>query len=297
MIATALYPFISLLSRNTMKNYKRRVKGSIYLLAGLCLLSAQFATAETTPVAAVDIYGTNPTPLTPVQCGQCHPAIYKKIKENGKKHRFACQDCHEQLHAYNPIRNNWAEIIPQCAKCHDLPHGKDFPGCLECHSDPHTPLMIKSASIGNVCGTCHVKPNEELTKYPSSHTEQGCATCHTSHGLIPSCLDCHTPHVPEQALAACKACHPVHKPLEIVYDDSVASAPTCGSCHERVFKEWSGTASKHGGVSCAACHNKHGLIPDCQKCHTNVHDEKMLKKFPKCLGCHINVHDLPTKKK
>ncbi len=283
-----------------MKKNTRRVRTSVYLtaaLTGLCLLSAQLGTAvEATPVAG-DMYAADPIPLTPVQCGQCHPAIYKGIKENGKKHRFDCQECHEQLHAYNPIRKNWNEIIPQCASCHDLPHGKDFPACLECHSDPHTPLMIQSASIANVCGTCHVGPMEQLTKYPSVHTEQECATCHTSHGLIPSCMECHETHIPDQTLASCKACHPVHKPLEIVYDDSNASSATCGSCHEDVYGEWSGTVSKHGGVTCAACHNKHGLIPDCQKCHKEPHDQKMLKKFPNCLECHINVHDLPTKKK
>jgi len=265
-------------------------------LAVLCLFSAQSGIAET-PAVKGDMYSADPIPLTPVQCGQCHPAIYQDIKKNGEKHRFDCQDCHEQLHAYNPIRKNWAEIIPQCANCHDLPHGEVFTACLDCHSNPHTPLIIPSTNIADACGTCHTAPMAELTKFPSLHTEQGCDACHTSHGLIPSCMECHETHIPDQTLASCKACHPVHKPLEIVYDASPSSSTTCGSCHEDVYGEWSGTASKHGGVSCAACHSKHGLVPDCQKCHEAPHDAKLLKKFPICLDCHINVHDLPVKEK
>jgi len=243
-----------------------------------------------------DLYSAEPQPLTPVECGQCHPAIYQQIKHDGRRHRFECVECHQQLHAYNPIRKNWAEIMPQCSSCHDLPHGKVFTACLDCHSNPHTPLTIPSDNLADSCGTCHTVPMAELTQFPSQHTEQGCATCHTSHGLIPSCMECHDSHIPDQSLASCKACHPVHKPLEVVYGKD-ASTATCGSCHDSVFGEWSNTPSKHGGVSCALCHDKHGLIPDCQKCHEAPHDAKMLKKFPVCLDCHINVHDLPVKKK
>jgi hypothetical protein len=246
---------------------------------------------------AQNLYSADPQPLTPVQCGQCHPAIYQQIKHDGKRHRFECMKCHQQLHAYNPIRKNWSEIMPQCSSCHDLPHGKTFTDCLKCHSNPHTPLTIPSDNLADSCGTCHTGPMAELTKFPSSHTEQGCATCHTSHGLIPSCMECHETHVTGQKLESCMACHPVHKPLEVVYDASQSSTATCGSCHEGVYGEWSGTASKHGEVTCAACHNKHGLIPDCQKCHEAPHDAKLLKKFPICLDCHINVHDLPIKRK
>lgn len=243
-----------------------------------------------------DMYGVTPTPLTVAQCGQCHLTIFNKIKENGQRHRFDCQECHQQLHAYNPKKQNWDEIIPQCSSCHTLPHGEAFTGCLDCHSDPHTPLVIGTAAIADACGTCHTNPQGQLTQYPSMHTEQGCDTCHTSHGLIPSCMECHDTHVPEQPLAACTSCHPVHKPLQVSYDDSPANNTTCGSCHDGVFGEWSQTKSLHGGVSCASCHDQHGLIPDCGKCHDQPHDAKLLQKFPRCLDCHINVHDLPTKR-
>ena len=245
--------------------------------------------------AAQDLYSADPVPLTPVQCGQCHPTIYNQVKHDGKRHRFECQKCHQQLHAYNPIRKNWQEIMPKCSSCHTLPHGKAFTACLDCHSNPHTPLTIPSTNLADACGTCHTNPMAELQQFPSQHTEQGCATCHTSHGFIPSCMECHDTHDPEQTLASCKACHPVHKPLQVTYDEGASSA-TCGSCHDSVFGEWSATTSLHGEVACASCHDAHGAIPDCQKCHDAPHDAKMLKKFPRCLDCHINVHDLPVKK-
>ena len=246
-----------------------------------------------------DPYQDEIKPLTVAQCGQCHPAIFQKIKEKGKRHRFQCQKCHQQLHSYNPQKQNWKEIMPQCGSCHkEPPHGKAFTACLDCHKDPHMPLTIAlDKNLVASCGTCHTGPKAQLTQFPSAHSEQECIACHSSHGLIPSCLDCHTPHVAAQPLAACKSCHPVHKPKEITFDSSEASNTTCGSCHGKVFKEWSGTTSLHGKVNCAKCHDKHGKVPDCRQCHKAPHDEKILQKFPKCLDCHINVHNLPTKKK
>jgi len=257
-------------------------------------------TAKPAPAAtATDPYQAEAKPLTADQCGQCHPGVFKKIKEKGERHRFECQKCHQQFHSYNPQKNNWADIMPQCGSCHkELPHGKAFTACLECHKDPHMPLTIAmDKNLVASCGTCHTSPQTQLTKFPSAHTKQECTTCHTSHGLIPSCLECHSAHVANQSLDSCKSCHPVHKPKEIAYNDSEASNTTCGSCHGSVFKEWSGTTSKHGQVTCASCHDKHGKIPDCRQCHTAPHDAKLLQKYPKCLDCHINAHNLPIKGK
>jgi len=249
--------------------------------------------------AALNPYETEIKPLTVDQCGQCHPGIFQKIKEKGERHRFQCQDCHQQLHSYNPLKQNWAEVMPQCGSCHkELPHGKAFTACLECHKDPHMPLEIAmDKNLVASCGTCHTQPQAQLVQFPSAHSQQECTACHSKHGLIPSCMDCHSPHVPDQALESCKSCHPVHKPMQVSYNDSEASNTTCGSCHGSVFKEWSGTTSLHGQVTCATCHDTHGKIPDCQQCHTAPHDAKILQKFPRCLDCHINVHNLPTKAK
>ncbi|MFP3984039.1 MAG: cytochrome C [Desulfurivibrionaceae bacterium] len=243
-----------------------------------------------------DPYAVTPEPLTVAECGQCHPQVFKQVKNNGGKHRFECVNCHEQLHAYNPNEENWNEIMPKCSSCHTLPHGERFSNCLECHQNPHAPLdIISMSSISSECESCHQGPREQLDEYPSRHADLGCGTCHYSHGEIPSCFDCHEPHVPDQELSACKSCHPVHKPLEVAYDDSAEWNDTCSDCHDQVYTTWSETKSKHGQVNCGQCHISHGSIPDCQMCHDSPHDPNMLEKFPNCLECHIDPHDPPVK--
>ncbi len=255
------------------------------------------AAAETAPAGDVsgsdDLYASTPSPLTPVQCGQCHEGIYNKLRNNGGKHKFVCSNCHQSFHSYNPIRKNWNEIMPRCSSCHEEPHGARFTECLKCHQEPHTPLVIPyNGYLISECGNCHTSPARQLKQYPSAHTQQGCDACHASHGQIPSCFECHEPHIPDQDLQSCKSCHPVHKPLQITYGEG--NARTCNACHSGVYDEWSHTESKHGKVDCAKCHPSHGEIPKCARCHGQPHDTGILKHFPRCLDCHINVHDLPS---
>lgn len=247
-------------------------------------------------LSGADLYSITPEPLTVAQCGQCHVKHFSLLKEDGRKHRFECQKCHEVFHAYNPVRGNWAELMPKCNKCHTQPpHGEKFVDCLVCHANPHTPRRVAMGEIlTGSCGQCHTGPAGQLTKFPSAHTEQGCAACHTKHGLIPSCMECHEPHVSGQGLESCKACHPVHKPLQVVLAPDSPS-DTCGACHGEVYGKWAGTRSKHRNVNCSMCHEAHGRVPHCTKCHATPHDRSILMKFPRCLECHMDVHDLPVK--
>ncbi|MDA8163894.1 MAG: hypothetical protein M0017_02515 [Desulfobacteraceae bacterium] len=269
-----------------------------FILAALLLGSASCASKGAAPVATVtDPYAAAPQPLTVTQCGQCHPGVFRNLKENGGRHQFQCQNCHQQLHAFNPVKNNWAEIMPKCSQCHEQPHGDKVTECLKCHSNPHTPRKVAmDATLTAACGQCHSGPAGDLAAFPSAHTQQGCAACHQAHGQIPSCLDCHEPHVTGQEVAACLGCHPAHKPLQVTYDTK-ADPATCGSCHDKVYGEWRATASKHGKVNCAECHTSHGFVPQCASCHGQPHDAALLKKFQGCLACHIDVHNLPVKKK
>jgi hypothetical protein len=241
-----------------------------------------------------DPYAVEPPPLTVAQCGQCHPHIFRSIRNDGGRHRFPCQDCHEQFHAYSPVKKNWAELMPKCDQCHQQPHGEKITDCLKCHANPHTPKQVAMDSqLLSACKECHGKPNAELAEFPSAHTKQGCSACHQSHGRIPSCLDCHAPHVKNQAPSACLACHPAHKPLQVGYDVAADSA-TCGSCHTGALTSWQSTSSMHGKVNCAQCHPKHRQVPECSSCHGKPHDPGILTKFPRCLDCHIDAHDLPV---
>ncbi len=248
--------------------------------------------------APANPYEAELVPLTVAQCGQCHTSYFNAIKENGGRHQFDCQDCHQQFHAYNPTRNNWAELMPKCSSCHTLPHGPKQTECLACHANPHTPLkVVMSDRLTKNCADCHTSPAAQLQQFPSKHTQQGCSACHDKHGYIPTCFVCHEGHYQEQPLESCASCHPVHKPLQISFRGEV-ELKTCSGCHSGVYGVWSGSKSKHAQVSCVTCHTQHGLIPSCSDCHgPTPHSAALHVKFPNCLTCHLDPHDPPVKTK
>ncbi len=252
------------------------------------------------PTTGAALYEMEVTPLTPADCARCHTTQFQALKTSDSKHRFECQGCHEVFHAYNPTKNNWKQIMPQCSNCHQLPHGQKFTDCGSCHQNPHSPLNIPysgGALVTKHCADCHGSPASQVKQFPSAHTEVGCTNCHhDKHGYVPSCFECHAPHYPEQPLEACTECHPVHKPLQIAFT-ATTGARTCDGCHSTVYSQWKNTPSKHGQVNCTVCHTEHGLIPQCNTCHGKPHSDNLLGKFPNCLTCHLNPHDLPVKRK
>lgn len=77
-----------------------------------------------------DIHYADETPSA--ACSGCHEEVSKRITITTKKHtNLQCAYCHSETHGY----------IPDCRKCHGLPHSKamldKFDGCLVCHGDPH----------------------------------------------------------------------------------------------------------------------------------------------------------------
>lgn len=248
------------------------------------------------------LYAADPAALTPVECGQCHTAAYLSLRDNGGRHRFECQQCHQKFHDYLPLQKNWDQLMPKCADCHAGPsHDSEvFNDCAACHLDPHEivrPVRV-TEKVSRSCAICHAPIVEQLQMHPSAHSKMPCLNCHSQepHGFSPSCGNCHKPHYQGQPFASCaKECHPVHAPQEIIYQRDVA-ARTCGSCHGKVYATWQRTPSRHARVNCAVCHSSHGFIPDCRSCHAQPHSAKLLQKFPNCLLCHQNAHDLPVKR-
>lgn len=294
-----------------------RIAAGIALLAGIGLSIAaevRSAAADTplgkksaTPVSTVpvrkepDLYAPEPPPLTVTQCGQCHPGIYQDVKKEGGRHTFHCQNCHKSFHNYNPVRGNWNEIMPKCDTCHGgtaVPHGQTFGQCSECHVNPHAAARVPmTQKLLASCAVCHAGPPEELKKFPSKHTNLSCADCHARHGAIPSCSQCHKPHYAEQEFKTCASeCHPVHMPKQISYRKDVG-ARTCGACHDKVYATWTKTPSRHAKVNCAACHTRHGLIPQCTECHGLPHSKQLHERFPKCLTCHQDAHNPPVRQR
>lgn len=241
-----------------------------------------------------DPYAEPVAPLTVRQCGQCHPTIYNALREEGGKHRFACQGCHETFHVADQ-----QEAMPLCRTCHDEPHValEKFSQCLSCHEEPHAPLRIGlQAALTDGCGDCHAGPATDLRQAPSAHTELGCVSCHHDrHGLIPTCLECHQPHFASQPAPDCLSCHRAHQPTLIVFGAAV-DARTCDHCHAEVYRNWSATPSRHADVNCAVCHGGHALVPNCTECHPAPHSEKILAAYPRCLTCHLDAHNPPVKR-
>jgi hypothetical protein len=260
--------------------------------------SVQNPLAEKFPPAP-GLYAAEPVPLTPAQCGQCHPSAYRDLKTGGGRHSFQCDNCHTRFHAFNPTKQNWQELMPKCATCHIVPpHGPKLATCHDCHGNPHAPKQIPmSTELINSCNTCHSSPFEQLQDFPSAHTKLQCRNCHISHGYIPGCNACHKAHFPGQDFKTCAMeCHPVHMPREIKYKTDV-DPRACGACHSPVLARWSASSSKHASVNCAACHHtKHGYIPVCTECHSLPHSKELHQHFPNCQTCHQDAHNPPVKR-
>jgi hypothetical protein len=277
----------------------RILTGAAFILvfAGISF-AAQGKKAATVSIAPTpEQYAVQPQPLTAIQCAQCHSAPFQGLKDNGGRHRFACQSCHDVFHAYSPRKGNYDAIMPKCASCHETPHGAKITDCVTCHSNPHTPKKITATQqLANFCFDCHGPVRDQLVKFPSKHTKVACTKCHTSHGFKPSCFICHKPHFEGQTVPQCLQCHPVHQPRQIEFATTTPSN-TCSVCHSSVVTKLSKGTSKHKSVVCVTCHKgKHRYIPQCTDCHGKPHNTLFHTKYPRCLSCHIDVHDLPVLK-
>jgi len=259
----------------------------------------------------VDLYQSEPRSMKPVECGACHKREYTRLKDSNSRHRFDCLKCHTQLHAYIPPKNNYAEIMPKCARCHGAPHGQAFTKCLQCHEDPHSPKDIPFSAVSKkirtkggksivACQVCHYEPEgKEMETYPCKHNkEMGCTGCHADkHGVKPSCLDCHEPHISGQTYADCLVCHRPHSAKHILKYPSDMNNQVCSACHSTIYENLQNNHTKHSELHCAECHETHGQIPQCQDCHGQPHGAALHKKYPNCLQCHIDPHNLPVLKK
>ncbi len=247
-------------------------------------------------VGAPEVYRQTVTPLTTLQCAQCHESVFNDIRDNGGKHQLDCLECHENFHTYRPGKK-WSEVVPRCMNCHDQAHGPDFIDCLKCHTDPHAPVasLVNLDALEKGCAACHVPQKHEMASFPSAHSELSCVECHhTKHGYKPDCRECHEePHTNYVDNASCVTCHPVHSPKEVRYPASTDNL-VCAGCHETETKQLESSHRKHSQKACVFCHvERHGYIPECTKCHTRPHSDAMLKRFKyDCKECHGEPHAL-----
>lgn len=239
-------------------------------------------------------YSAEVKPLTTRECAACHLAVFNTIRDSKQKHQLECTFCHETYHTYRPGKTKWAEIMPDCTRCHGKPHGDKMLGCLECHVNAHAPLTIAATEqLQKGCNVCHGPVAGEITQKKSAHTGLGCTTCHAGkHGYIPGCMECHEPHVANQPNEACLACHPAHAPLAVTYPVTEPNA-TCAACHAKAQQDLTASQTKHTGLTCAKCHPQHRKLMACSECHGQPHAPAMLKKFKTCGDCHGKAHAMP----
>ena len=278
--------------------------GKVILLGTICILLAIACarlTGKTTSGEEGDekwkLYTEKIKVLTPAQCGQCHLPIYDLIRKEGGKHRFECTNCHQEYHVYNPLKQNYAEIMPKCQRCHGLTHGETLAECSQCHIDSHSPKNIPmNTFLEDECITCHPKPGDEMNQFPSKHKDQGCSACHEKHAYIPSsCMNCHEPHIANLTQdKQCLVCHPVHSPARRLKYAKGTSNDICAGCHDEIAAALAANKSKHHNLACVDCHNEHKYVPKCKDCHKKQHSKKLLEKFENCLRCHIDPHNLPA---
>ncbi|MDL1979856.1 MAG: cytochrome C [Deltaproteobacteria bacterium] len=248
------------------------------------------------------LYDFEPDPLrTVAQCAQCHIYVFEQLKKEGGKHQIECVQCHTEFHRYNPKTRPYETVIPKCATCHELFHGKGttevpLDDCAACHIDPHMPLVIPSAAIENACASCHKKEGDEVANNVSRHTtEVACVDCHAdTHGFIPECSACHESHSPgvEMNSSNCMICHPVHMPTKIAYATDTSSV-ICAGCHDAAYGLLQKNHTAHTDLTCAECHKSHAKIPPCSECHGLPHS-KMMMDTSKCGDCHGIAHDLAS---
>jgi len=246
------------------------------------------------------VYTTGVKRLTIKQCAQCHIGVFTLLQKKGARHQLPCEFCHTKYHTFAPGKVEYKDAIPKCQTCHGQPHGDeaDVATCKNCHSNAHSPLVIPDITEDQ-CVRCHQGPPQEIQKSNTKHTtDVSCTDCHTTHGFIPECVDCHSEdggspyHMTDVSSKVCLGCHPVHHPLDITYTTDTPSK-YCASCHEnpsheRVYNELKAANSKHfNDVTCADCHDQHGKIPECFKCHSGHTTDQTAQD---CLKCHKNPH-------
>lgn len=275
-------------------SWRKLSRLALVLLVGLVLCHS--AAAETVEGS---IYNIEVQPLTLEECVRCHTTHFNWLRDNGDQHQtVSCTECHEVFHAYNPLRSNYADIMPKCSNCHEMPHGsaESVLKCLECHINPHQPLLSipTPAELEGRCQLCHAKVAASLQAELSKHSEQECSSCHSDkHGRIPQCAECHENHSPMAALETpdCLACHPVHTPLKISYPITQAKE-VCAGCHEQAYQLLQESQTKHSALTCAKCHPAHRQLPACQDCHGKPHSTVIHNKFTQCGDCHGIAHKI-----
>ena len=257
------------------------------------------------------------TPLAKVNCGTCHSAEYEQHSKS--------------LHGRAVARGD--TLAPRCSSCHgnhDIVPVKD----------PRSP--VSPLKIPYTCGKCHqegtpvqktrnIPEHNILSNYQESIHGEGllkkglvvaanCASCHTSHNILPhtdpkssiarkniaaTCIKCHAQieavhrktikgelwEKEANVLPACVDCHQPHKARKVFYNQGMADAD-CMRCHSneklrahdgrKLFVEVSEVQdSRHAKVACSQCHSEVNA--------SRVRPCETITKGVDCASCHAEI--------
>jgi len=141
--------------------------------------------------------------------------------------------------------------------------------CAQCHRPIYKKLQKAGGRHRFACTNCH-------TKFHSYNPTQ-----HNWRAIMPKCSQCHKePHGPK--FTKCLKCHQEpHTPLVVPMTNYVSKS--CKGCHTGQTKQLTKYPSAHTDLECSACHDKHGFIPSCFKCHEPHIKGQTVKE---CKSCH-----------
>ncbi len=274
-------------------------------------------------------------------CVSCHADLAgKELPHEPGVQPVVCGSCHESeqamhaksLHGQAIARGD--ALAPRCNDCHgthDILSAKD-------KRSPVSPLRIPYT-----CGKCHqegapvqqrrvIHQDHILENFSESIHGEGllkkglvvapnCASCHTSHSILPhtdpassiarkniasTCTKCHaeieTVHrkiikgemweKEAHVLPACVDCHQPHKVRKVFYAQGMADRD-CLRCHEKkdIVSARDGrslyvvadtlTQSKHAKISCSQCHAEVNA--------SHVRPCETITKKVECASCHAEM--------
>lgn len=244
----------------------------------------------------------------PELCSSCHEMLpyYNSYinPPNGSilsSHKLSCLQCHANKRLDKARKDLIAEIIVYKMNIsgQGFPLGELTPDCNVCHL-PVSP--VHNNLNQTKCTDCHWahKPESVLKGINRSthsvipygpHKNKTCSDCHGTNFEIPRCVKCHSGHGGQELdNSLCLACHldpHIPKKPGILRNNTVifkGNMPfsVCEPCHQSQFLNISNTQTGHTDMgTCTLCHQSHGQIPKCKKCHPGM----MLERHPKSFNC------------
>lgn len=247
-------------------------------------------------------------------CTDCHKDVH-----NGK-FGVDCLKCHtmdsfqgaQYSTAFNHDKTNYPlrgkHQTVDCKACHknNLTDPIPYQRCTDCHEDYHHGQLTQKDKTKD-CDACHTVAGFTPSTYTIEQHNQSQFVLKGAHLAAP-CYDCHKKGFRWEFREVGSKCSDCHKDIHQGFiDEEYYPRQACDNCHSEA--SWNSIRfdhnktsfellGKHATLSCRECHypkDKDGksvqrfstLTPDCENCHTDVHQGQFIKgNRNDCLDCH-----------